>query len=264
MAYRIIDENFWRSPVVRKLSDQGQLAYLYLFSVGGLSGIIHKSPEELAAGKGWPVTKWNQAVSELVEAGRVSIGYQGGMVWVKNHIDHQWLSSGRKLSPQIKKAIHREALQLPQCRLVFEAVERYPEVFEGYAGQKSADYQQTSENGAKPEPSVPQKPARTENQKLLDAEIEEARRVHRQVFGKDIKPAEIGLLVYGRNGGGKDCWGAVPILTAFWQACRGQKIENPFAWTQKCGQNPQTVARFEKQAFGAPGTSPGGEIEKLF
>lgn len=108
------------------------------------------------------------------------------------------------------------------------------------------------------------RPPRTEKQKILDAEIEEAQKTYRAVFGKEIRADQVGLLTYGRGGSGKNCWQSIPVLVAFWRSCRGQKIDDPLAWSLSCAQNPQTVARFEKAAFNEPATTRGGDIEQLF
>lgn len=128
MAYRSLDENFWRSPKVRALTDQGKLAYAFLITQGRLTGIIYRPPEELAAAIGWTLEKWELTLKELLNANRVSIGYPN-LIWVKNHIDHQFLAGGKAISPQQIKGMYRELRELPQGAITQAIKKKYPEVF---------------------------------------------------------------------------------------------------------------------------------------
>lgn len=126
MGYRSLDENFWRSPKVRALTDQGKLAYAFLITQGRLTGIIYRPPEELAAAIGWPLEKWQEILQELITADRVSIGYPH-LIWVENHVDHQFLTPGKRLSPKLSKGILRELSELPQGNISKAFIKKYGE-----------------------------------------------------------------------------------------------------------------------------------------
>lgn len=109
---------------MRPLSDSAKLAYLFLISQGKLTGVISRLPEEFAATIGWSVKKWLAAVEELAKSDRVSIGYPN-LIWVKNHLDHQFFAPGRKVSPKQLKGIQRELEQLPQGAIIQQVIGKY-------------------------------------------------------------------------------------------------------------------------------------------
>lgn len=100
--------------------------------------------------------------------------------------------------------------------------------------------------GEEQNPPASKESSGSEARQALDSWIEKARATHRRVFGKDIKPARVCLLAYGRNGNRRDCFGEIDVLIKFWESLKGQQIDDPFTWSLACAKNPETVNRFVK------------------
>ena len=173
MSYRTIDENFWRSPRVRELTDEGKLAYIFLITRGRLSGVIWQTEEELAAAIGWPIQRWRKAISELKSKNRVAIGYRYPILWIIGHIQHQWLAPDKKISPKIVSGIKRELLECPQDQIIQEVVEKYQQLlpdFPKYPIDTLSDEKPKPANEPVPEPNNENKTKTflSENQNFSD------------------------------------------------------------------------------------------------
>lgn len=267
MAYRSIDENFWRSPKVRDLSDSSKLLYLYLITSARLTGVIYRTMEELAAGIGWGVTKIVENLSELQTADRVSIGYPH-FVWVKNHIDHQFLGPQSKISPKQMKGLRRELASFPQHSILQEVKDRYPDIFgipyrypidrvseSGRGGRrererererevlktktKKAPDQKTKAVGPVNE-SHPEKKTKSKHFELMDLAI----RTFRSKYpNAKIRPAQVSVLAYGRGGGRKGpCFGELDVVVELFKEMP-EELRDPMEWAMKMASQPDVISR---------------------
>lgn len=94
MAYRSIDDTFWLSPKVRQLSQEAKLLYIYLISVGGTTGLVHSTPEIMAATLGASHGRLRALLKELHEKERIIWLQAENQVLVIGQIEHQSLVKG--------------------------------------------------------------------------------------------------------------------------------------------------------------------------
>ena len=313
MAYRSVDEDFWRSPHLIGLDFQTKAVYGYLITQAGTSGFIYRTEGEHCALLELDQGVWRGVCQALGGRGRIQVDSANHLIWVCNQFKWQYRGY-KKVGESQDKGLRNELEGLPQTQLLAQFVDRYRDTLEklfpetivwlralptpritpqptplqtpmsiakhikaNQIKEKDKDSGETPQNFAPikeaftkaeteqnkagladivdslstdmafpKESRYPPKKIRTMEQQQLDEWIEKARAVYRRIFGKNIKPAQVCLLAYGRNGKRINCFGEIDILIKFWESLAGQKIEDSFTWSLGCAKNRETVERFTK------------------
>lgn len=172
MAYRSVEEAFWQSPRVWGLSRDAKLVYIYLISMGGLTGIVRVLPETIGtildpqtthnAGMGeyWEPDWATHAAEELERAGRIGWQREAALFWVKGQIEHQILGKG-ELDQNKAKFLKKEIEKLPEGIIRQGITEKYWEIIKGaIQGQSISDSPPIASTKPlrSPIPSPPQPP----------------------------------------------------------------------------------------------------------
>ncbi len=124
MAYRLIDENFWRSPHLAGAGLETKAIYNYLITQGGKIGMIYRKKEEHLSLLEIQKNCWDRGIHTLIDRGRILVDEKHHLVLVKNHFRHQFRPETR-ISPQQDRGIKNECLGLPKTPLFTEFLNLY-------------------------------------------------------------------------------------------------------------------------------------------
>lgn len=94
MAYRSINDSFWMSAKVRKLSSEAKLVYLYLITVATNAGLVVTVPEIIAASVGIETGRVGGVLEELRGVEAIFDQPDRNLIWVAGQIDHQTIEKG--------------------------------------------------------------------------------------------------------------------------------------------------------------------------
>jgi hypothetical protein len=123
----IVDFNSetWNNPWVRKLGFEEKVLFIYLWtnSHKGIAGIYPLDAKTMAFETGIDHDRIDSALKALEP--KVWYDHEKGLVWVKNHVKHQFLPN-RKLSPKIAIAIKKNLLAVSPHPFVEGFLQYYP------------------------------------------------------------------------------------------------------------------------------------------
>lgn len=290
MAYRSVDEGFWSSHQVGKLSAPAKLLYLYFITYGGTAGLYQELPEVIRARTGLTSEGFDAALNELKGLQRVLQAPGKGLFWVVGQIEHQILKRGI-LDKNKAIGIQNQMTLVSFEDEIYQAFnEKYGRIVEEAAGKplpsplqapckpppiskvKESKVKETKDIPAQKEKAgreaLPSPKPRSPNQRIQDGELEAARKEFAKKFGGPngkgkITEAQLSRLAFGAGGNGRDCFETLPALTAFLASLKDKdclEIEEPYAYLVQCARNPETVERAKKQVFAGPETKRGGGI----
>jgi hypothetical protein len=122
--YRKIETKIWSDKKFKQLSTLqpcGQGLWLFLLTApqtGPVPGLFHAGRASLAEELGWNKDDFDKAFSELENQGLVKADFNAKLVWLPNAIKYNLPES-----PNVIKSWANELEQLPECDLLFEAIE---------------------------------------------------------------------------------------------------------------------------------------------
>jgi hypothetical protein len=122
--YRKIETKIWSDKKFKQLSGlqpSGQGLWLFLLSApqtGPVPGLFHAGRASLAEELGWDQDDFDKAFKELENQGLVKADFKAKLIWLPNAIKYNLPES-----PNVVKSWANELEQLPECDLLFEAIE---------------------------------------------------------------------------------------------------------------------------------------------
>ena len=121
MRYRKVSSAFWADERVRRFSDDGRLAFLYLLthpamtSIGAMRGTIAGLASEL----GWTRGRLERALTPAIEARMIEVNAPASYLALPNFLRHN-----APESPNVCKAWATALATLPECPQRLALVER--------------------------------------------------------------------------------------------------------------------------------------------
>jgi uncharacterized phage protein (TIGR02220 family) len=110
--YRRVDPRFWNDAKVRRLTDDGRYAFLFLLTHPNMTalGAMRATSAGLAAELGWPARRFAAALTESVRQGMVTVNEAAAFVALPN-----FLRYNEPNGPNAVKAWRRALELIPEC-----------------------------------------------------------------------------------------------------------------------------------------------------
>ena len=122
-AYRSIQLDFWKDPVIRRMGNFTKLVFIYLITNpnSDMTGLYRLSLGQIAFDLGVDVDTVKTATIELIGMDRIGYDEANEIVWVKNMFKYQV----RKPSDTQLKHAKEQIESLGKCTLIGEFLDRY-------------------------------------------------------------------------------------------------------------------------------------------
>ena len=131
MSYSIVDFNTktWNDPWVRKLRPEAKLLFIYLWTNNhkNLAGLYSLDIETMSFETGIEIEQIRKSLEMLYP--KVKYDDKNEIVWIINHVRHQFMKRSDNISPTVLKKILKDLRTLPEDHYFKEEFkERYPNV----------------------------------------------------------------------------------------------------------------------------------------
>ena len=126
--YRKIDPRIWNDRKFRELSDDGQLAFLFVLTHPHMTmlGAMRASISGLAEEKGWTVERMRKALGEAFQKALLKVDSEASFLWAAN-----FLRYNKPESPNVVKSWESALNLLPECELKDQLIQQVKGFAEG-------------------------------------------------------------------------------------------------------------------------------------
>lgn len=128
MAYRKVDSRIWNDAKFMALTDDGQLAFLFIMTHPNMTalGAMRASIPGLAAEKGWEPERLREALREAFAKGMLKHDPKASFLWLPNFLRYNGPES-----PNVVKAWGKALDLLPECGLKNQLIQHVKAFAEG-------------------------------------------------------------------------------------------------------------------------------------
>jgi hypothetical protein len=132
--YRKLDPRFWNDEKVRRLSDDGKLAFLFILTHPHLTalGAMRCTVDGLAAELGWPLKRFRVAITPAIECGMVEVNEPAAYIGLPNFLRY----NDPEGPNSVKKAWVDALDRIPECEEKRALILRCKK----YLGSKSTEF----------------------------------------------------------------------------------------------------------------------------
>lgn len=136
-SYERLSQRVWYDEFFLGLSKPAPCGrFLWIVLTAGpyctpVPGLLVVGEAALAEFLGWPVKKFREAFSEIVDAGKAEADWKAGLIWVKNSIRHK-----RPANPSVVKGWRSRWALIPECDLKSRARKHLTDFFRAHLSQE--------------------------------------------------------------------------------------------------------------------------------